>query len=89
MTDNARTRLLRDAEALVNGPRNQDYGPPAKDFEVTAQLWSAYLGVPVTAGDVAALMILLKVRRLRVTPDHYDSIADIAGYAACWADVVA
>lgn len=88
---NARTRLLRDAEALVNGPRNQTYGPPSDDFEVTARLWSAYLGVDVHPADVAALLILVKLRRLRMSPnrDHYDSLADIAGYAACWADVVA
>ena len=89
MKDNARTRLLRDAEALVNGPRNDTYGPPREDFARTARMWSGYLGVPITAADVACLMILLKVSRLRATPDHQDSWVDAAGYAAAGWDCVA
>lgn len=85
---NARTKLLRDAEQLVNGPRNDTYGPPSEDFARTARLWQGYLGVPVTAADVACLMILLKVSRLRATPDHEDSWVDIAGYSACGFDTV-
>lgn len=88
MTLNARSRLLRDAEQLVNGPRNDTYGPPSEDFARTARLWSGYLGVEVTAADVACLMILLKVSRLRATPNHQDSWTDAAGYAAAGWDCV-
>jgi hypothetical protein len=37
-----------------------------------------------TAVDVCNMMVLLKVARLQQTPDnpHYDSLVDIAGYAA-------
>ncbi len=38
--------------------------------------------------DVAMLMILLKIARLAETPNHRDSIVDIIGYAACYAEMV-
>jgi hypothetical protein len=89
MKENARTALLREAESLVNGPRNDTYGPPKDDFARTAKLWAGYLGVDIEAHDVAALMILLKISRLRISPDHRDSWTDAAGYAACGWDCVA
>lgn len=60
--------------------RSQHYGDPGPNMERTAELWSAYLGVPLTAHDVSMCMILVKVSRARVSfhPDNYD---DIAGYA--------
>lgn len=67
---------------LVNGDRENDYGPPSKNFQVIADLWSAYMGVPVSKADAVNLMILLKVARLRTGGPHHDSIVDIAGYAS-------
>jgi hypothetical protein len=84
-----RTAVLEDALAAVNGERNQSYSEPEDNFGRTAQLWSAYLTVDITAVDVAVLMVLLKVARLMHTPGHVDSWVDIAGYAACGADVAA
>lgn len=86
MTDHNRlTELLATADRLVNGDRNNTYGPPSQDFTRTAQLWTTYLDGRSTleAHDVAVMMILLKVSRLACTPDHEDSWIDIAGYAAC------
>lgn len=91
MTDpNPRSFVLRTAEQLVNGPRNDDYGPPSEDFARTARLWAGYLGVvELTSVDVACMMVLLKVSRLRATPTHLDSWIDAAGYAACGWDCAA
>ena len=52
-----------------------------------AKLWSYYLETPITPADVANMMIMLKVARLRHTPGVLDSWLDIAGYAACGAEV--
>jgi len=82
-----RTAVLEDALAAVNGERSQSYDEPEDNFGRTAQLWSAYLTVDITAVDVAVLMVLLKIARLMHTPGHVDSWVDIAGYAACGADV--
>ena len=82
-----RTAVLEAALAAVNGERNASYSEPADNFGRTAQLGSAYLTVEISAIDVAVLMVLLKVARLMHTPGHHDSWVDIAGYAACGADV--
>jgi hypothetical protein len=80
--------LLRSALAATTGPRRDDYGRPRDNLGRTARLMDAYLdGIdrPLEIGDVAALMILLKVARLRTSPGHEDSLMDIAGYAsAAW-----
>ena len=83
MTNTTRTDVLYDAEHLINGDRNAQYGPPTQDFDRTAQMWSAYLGIRVSSHDVAALMCLLKLSRIRWSPEKRDHWVDIAGYAAC------
>lgn len=86
----ASTTLQRALEA-VTGPRNADYGPPSEDFTTQGQLFSAYLtrtnGYPVyvTASDIAALMILVKIARQAHCPKP-DNWIDAAGYAACGAE---
>jgi hypothetical protein len=81
--------LLRDALAAVTGERRKAYGDPEQNFTTIADLWNAYLcrraaiNAHFTPGDVAQMMILVKVARLAQTPDHRDSMLDIAGYAAC------
>lgn len=80
--------LLETASGLINGDRDEEYGHPADDFARIAAYWSTYLGDRCPGGiglaDVAALMSLLKLARLSHNVDHYDSWADIAGYAGCW-----
>jgi 5'(3')-deoxyribonucleotidase len=78
-----RAELLDEAKNLIVGDRNVQYGPPTKDFERTAALWSAYKGVEFSAHDVAVMMILLKTSRLAWSPEKRDHWADIAGYAGC------
>ena len=80
---NARSDILKGAEALVNGDRNNQYGDPKQDFQRTADMWTAYLGTEVQPHDVAALMSLLKLSRIRWAPEKEDSWMDLAGYAAC------
>lgn len=50
---------------------------------------SIYLeyGGPITPGDVAIMCGDLKIARLENTPDHKDSWVDLAGYAACGAEI--
>lgn len=80
---NPRSELLSEADRLVNGDRNNQYGPPTEDFTRTAAMWSAYLGMRIKAHDVAVLMALLKLSRIRWSPEKRDSWVDLAGYAAC------
>ena len=76
--------ILLKAEELIHGARNADYGHPLDDFSKTAKMWSAILGVDVTAEQIALCMICVKISRLRNSPGHQDSIIDIAGYAGTY-----
>ncbi|MCU1647149.1 MAG: hypothetical protein JWN03_7424 [Nocardia sp.] len=73
--------VLHEAAAIIDGDRMDTYGNPAESFERIAGLWSAYLGHPVYARDVANLMVLLKVSRSK-RAFHRDDYTDICGYAA-------
>lgn len=86
-----RADLLREAEGLVDGDRNAQYGDPNQDFKRTADMWTAYLDgkTELEPHDVAAMMALLKISRLRWSPEKRDSWADLAGYAACGWNTVA
>jgi hypothetical protein len=83
---NTRTAILDDATMLINGDREADYGTPQESFGCIADMWTAYLGNPVTAADVCNMMVLLKVARLRNGP-HRDSNVDGAGYMALGAEM--
>ncbi len=78
------SNILREAENLVIGDRQTDYGHPADDFARSAammsQVLSKKLKVPIEPEDVPLLMIAVKLSRL-VNGHKRDSLVDIAGYA--------
>jgi len=76
-----RTEILTEADNLINGDRQKDYGTPQENFGAIAAMWSAYLGHDVSPTDVCHLMVLLKIARLRNGP-HVDSSVDACGYTA-------
>lgn len=82
-----RKELLDMAAAIVTKDRNTDYGEPEDAFGLIASLWTAYLKMPVTPQDVAVLMVLLKIARIRNSPNHKDSWVDMAGYTACGGEI--
>ena len=88
-----RQTVLEEAQVIVSGVRRAAYGPPEDNFKRIADLWNVHLvntgrEGSITPKDVAAFMMLMKVARLAETPDHRDSIVDIIGYAACYAEIV-
>ena len=83
---NTRTDILNEATTLINGDREQDYGPPQESFGCIADMWTAYLGHHVTAADACHMMALLKIARLRNGPNR-DSNVDGAGYMALGAEM--
>ncbi|WP_280389821.1 DUF6378 domain-containing protein [Nocardia wallacei] len=84
-----RAQVLREAERLVCGDREGDYGDPTVNLHRIAQYWTDYLydkqGDILTAEDVAMMMILMKVAR-QAAGYKRDSVVDIAGYAAIAAE---
>lgn len=79
--------MLAHADQLVSDTRAEQYGEAYEGFARIAGLWSDLFGFPFEAQDVALAMILVKVARLGPNGAHFDSWADIAGYAALGAEV--
>lgn len=73
--------ILEEANSLVNGARQGDYGHPIDDFTRTAAMWSAILGHPVTAEQVGLCMCAVKISR-QINKPKRDNLVDLAGYAA-------
>ena len=81
-----RSDIIMKAEELINGDRNETYGDARESFGTIAKLWSVYLGVDVTAEQVAAMFVLMKVSRQRKSK-HMDNWVDIIGYAALGGEI--
>lgn len=78
---------LEAAMRCVCGERQDQYGKPENNFATIAELWSAYTKHPISALDVAMMMALLKVARIKTGSATEDSFVDLAGYAACGAEI--
>ena len=80
-----------DALEKIQEGRQDSYGNPEDSFTLIADLWSSYLNSiernDLTRGDVARLMILLKVARTIGNHDKLDNYVDIAGYASIAGDL--
>lgn len=95
-----RAQVLAAARACVCGDREQDYGSPENNFRTIASLWNSYLyGAGLMENptphvwkglkpkDVAAMLALLKVARIAGNRPKPDNWIDLAGYAACGAEL--
>lgn len=80
-----RDEVLNTALQRVTA-KPQEYGTPENVFGLIADLWSDYLNVGIEPADVANMMILLKIARNKHGKKD-DTWVDIAGYAACGAEV--
>lgn len=83
-----REEILSKAEECVCGHRETDYGSLENNFLAIADLWMAYKGVTFTPIDVAMMMALLKIARIKGSSHPTDdSFVDLAGYAACGGEI--
>ena len=83
-----REELLNKAKEMVCGHREKEYGTPEDNFNRIAAFWTDYKGVDFTANDVAMMMSLLKIARIQSGNATEDSFVDLAGYAACGAEIM-
>lgn len=83
-----REQTLDEAKKCVMGDREQDYGTPESNFATIAKLWSDYLDMNISAQQVADMMILMKISRIKNGGGTGDSYVDIAGYAACGNEIL-
>jgi hypothetical protein len=84
----AAPNVLLEADAIAGKDRSRDYGHPHTNHLRIARLWQAYLDnrpdakIPITPGDVAFMMVLLKIARHQNTPKR-DNLTDACGYLRC------
>jgi hypothetical protein len=77
---------LDEAKACITGERQDQYGNPEDSFALIADYWRTYLNWPITALDVAHMMILFKVARCQGQAPKRDNYTDICGYSSIAAD---
>lgn len=82
-----RGTILDKAKIVINGERQDQYGNPEDSFSDIARLWTVYTGVEISAHDVAMMMALLKVARIKGGAGSEDSYIDLCGYTALAADM--
>ena len=87
---NRKEVLDKAAEACLHS-RAAQYSPPEDSFLSISKLWNTWYVIrkpgefnPV---DVAMMLAMVKQARLAHNPTHEDSWVDLAGYAACGAEV--
>ena len=80
--------ILKEANKLIGGNRNDDYGDKLTNHQNIAALWSIFLRKNITPHDAAMCMALVKVARL-MHAHKKDSYLDLAAYAAIAGEIEA
>ncbi len=84
-----RGEVLKEAEKLMYGDRQDDYGAPYENHRRIAVLWSSYLGAEITPMQVAICMALVKIARLQENLEYSkdDTFVDLVAYASIAAEL--
>ena len=81
-----REEIIKQVEKCILNDRQNTYGTPEDNFQTIANFWNEYLGIKddffkLSPKDVAIMMMLLKVARMKSSPNHVDNYVDAAGYS--------
>lgn len=81
-----REQILSIATQYITKDRDATHGDAEDNFENVADLWNWWMHgrekCNFNGFDVAMLMVLFKLARIKSNPDHVDSFVDAAGYLA-------
>lgn len=86
-TPTTRAEILDAAKKIVTGDRERQYEKPEDNFAVIAEFWTTYIGHPISSEDVAIMMALLKIARIRSGNYKADSFVDGVGYLSLAAEI--
>lgn len=86
-TPTTRAEILDAAKKIVTGDREKQYGKPEDNFAVIAEFWTTYIGHPISSEDIAIMMALLKIARIRSGNYKADSFVDGVGYLSLAAEI--
>lgn len=88
----SKAELLDAAKEAVAG-RGLNYGRLEDNFQRIANRWNVHLrnaygiAIEISPASVAIMCADIKIARLENQPAHLDSWIDLAGYAACGAEI--
>lgn len=74
--------ILQEAERIVSGDRDKDYGSVKENFGRIAKMWSAITGASIMERQVGWMMIALKAAR-DTHKEKRDNLVDAVGYVLC------
>jgi hypothetical protein len=81
---------MNEANKLVNGERQADYGTPRENYEGIAKVWSGILSPilkrDITAEEAALMMVGLKLQR-QAMKHKRDNLVDAHGYLLVYAHI--
>ena len=84
-----RAAVLDTAKEYVTKDRAADHGDMEDNFLTIAAYWNTHLGIHLIGPqDVAVMMTLLKLARIRQNEKHIDNWIDACGYMACGGEIV-
>ena len=73
MTKYTRSEILDTAKQYVTKQRENEHGEMEANFEMIGELWGTYIGHHIDTSDVAVMMTLLKIARIKSNPSNSDS----------------
>ena len=82
-----RDQILDTAKEYVTKDRAATHGDAESNFGLIGLYWSAHLDTFVGPEDVAVMMTLMKLARIKANPEHVDSWVDGCGYLACGGEI--
>jgi len=90
VTDKPGEAEMREANNLVNGERQGDYGTPRENYTGIAKVWSGILSPilkrDITPSEAALMMVGLKLQR-QAMKHKRDNLVDAHGYLLVYAHI--
>lgn len=84
-----RSDILDTAKKYVTEDRAADHGNMEDNFRTIASYWNTHLGIDfIEPQDVAVMMTMLKLARIKSNNKHIDNWVDACGYMACGGEIV-
>ncbi len=69
-----------EAENIVNGDRNEQYGDPNIAFDEYSDILNTVFGIKLTSVEICKVQMAIKLGRLKYKYKR-DSVVDLCGYA--------
>ena len=84
-----RSDILNTAKKYVTQDRAADHGSMEDNFRTIASYWNTHLGIDfIEPQDVAVMMTMLKLARIKSNDKHMDNWIDACGYMACGGEIM-